>query len=505
LHQSSAQADISGTEFSNNRSGAGGERPADGGAGGGIYSAGPLEPLNLTNCTLSNNSSPSFGGGIVNGNRAALILTDSTLSGNSAGRVGGGIYISTGVVTITNSLLRNNESGNDGGGIRNGSGRLTVLNSSFTGNIADSDGNGDGSGGGIHGHDPLTVQNSSFVGNAAAYGGGIYSSDDLTVSGSTFSNNTASRNGGGIANNSGMAMVRSSTFSGNTAGEDGGGINSRGAPLALINSTLSDNIAGANGGGINLLSATVGITNSIVTNSSSGIDLVQVDSDLTLGGVNIIESGLAAGANVLVVDPQLGPLADNGGPTQTHLPQPGSPAIDAGNNAALPPELATDQRGFERIFNGSIDIGAVESGAGDIAYSISLLSPASITEGDTQAGTNATLTITRSGALDQSGSVDIVLSGTATRDEDYSLAYISGASAGFDPASDTLTFDAGVATAVFQLNVVDDAASEPDETVIVTLANPTAPGVATLETATGTLTIRDNDENRVYLPLVQVP
>ena len=70
---------------------------------------------------------------------------------------------------------------------------------------------------------------------------------------------------------------------------------------------------------------------------------------VTLGGTNNLPEG----------DAKLGALADNGGPTKTHLPQAGSPLIDAGDPAfAAPP--STDQRGYARVYNSRIDVGAVE-------------------------------------------------------------------------------------------------------------------------------------------------
>jgi hydrogenase maturation factor HypE len=60
-------------------------------------------------------------------------------------------------------------------------------------------------------------------------------------------------------------------------------------------------------------------------------------------------------------------LGNYGGPTQTHLLVPGSPAINAGDNALIPDGVTTDQRGFPRIQDGTVDIGAVEvSAATDI-------------------------------------------------------------------------------------------------------------------------------------------
>ena len=58
----------------------------------------------------------------------------------------------------------------------------------------------------------------------------------------------------------------------------------------------------------------------------------------------------------------LAPLATNGRPTQTHLLVPGSPAINAGENILIPPGVTSDQRGFPRVQNGKVDIGAVEVG-----------------------------------------------------------------------------------------------------------------------------------------------
>ena len=81
-------------------------------------------------------------------------------------------------------------------------------------------------------------------------------------------------------------------------------------------------------------------------------------------------------------DPILGPLANNGGPTQTFALLSGSPAINAGNNASAVDagnnSLTTDQRGtgFPRIMNGTVDIGAFE-----VTHSILLVIPGSATSG----------------------------------------------------------------------------------------------------------------------------
>ena len=67
------------------------------------------------------------------------------------------------------------------------------------------------------------------------------------------------------------------------------------------------------------------------------------------------------------LDALLAPLGNYGGPTQTMALLPGSPAIDAGNNALIPAGVTTDQRGLSRIVNGTVDIGAFESSGFTIA------------------------------------------------------------------------------------------------------------------------------------------
>jgi hypothetical protein len=61
-----------------------------------------------------------------------------------------------------------------------------------------------------------------------------------------------------------------------------------------------------------------------------------------------------------LLDPRLGPLQGNGGPTQTLALLPGSPARGHGDNAFAP---RTDQRGFKRLdtLGELTDIGAFEA------------------------------------------------------------------------------------------------------------------------------------------------
>jgi hypothetical protein len=87
------------------------------------------------------------------------------------------------------------------------------------------------------------------------------------------------------------------------------------------------------------------------------------DASTTAINSTLLPPGAWAGAggnNIELADAMLGPLADNGGPTQTRLPLVGSPVIDAGDNALLSAGATTDQRGLLRICGRAVDLGAVE-------------------------------------------------------------------------------------------------------------------------------------------------
>ncbi|MHB9067992.1 MAG: choice-of-anchor Q domain-containing protein [Pirellulaceae bacterium] len=275
------------------------------------------------------------GGGIDN--RERLAIEACVFSDNSA-ISGGGIY-NSGSLTVADSTLADN-SATSGGGIYN-SGSLTVANSTLSGNSATGDG------GGIYNSRALTVKNSTLADNSATSGGGVYSSAALTVANSTLSGNSATGDGGGIfcwAIFDAMT-VTSSTFARNTAGDHGGGIYKGGlSTLTLKNSLLGGNTAPL---GPDLLRAqgTITARHSLVQNGANS------------GIVNGVDG------NRVGVDPLLDAagLLHHGGPTKTIALRPGSPAINAGDNAAAA-GLATDQRGegFARVFNGAVDIGAFE-------------------------------------------------------------------------------------------------------------------------------------------------
>jgi hypothetical protein len=328
--------------------------------GGGINNAGTLS---VTDSTFSGNSTAggAAGGGIFN--VGTLSVTDSTFSGNSTDgpyyAYGGGIY-NAGTLDVTGSTFSSNRSiaggfggAWDGGGIYN-TGTLSVTDSTFSGNSAGGGTEGDGAGGGIFNLGTLDVTNSTFSGNTAGTaGGGIGNYGTLSVTDSTFSGNSADSYGGGIEN-VGSLTVTDSTFSGNTTRIAGGGIDND-RTLAVTNSTFSGNSASL-GGGIYIsgaLGGTLTLRNTIVANSTGGN--CTNDGSLIDGGGNL--SWPDTSCPGLSADPLLGPLQDNGGPTQTLALLPGSTAIDAALLANCP---ATDQRGVSRPQGPGCDIGAFE-------------------------------------------------------------------------------------------------------------------------------------------------
>ncbi len=339
--------------------------------GGGIFSY--FGPLTLTSSTVSGNTGQEGGGIFVQ--FGPVTLTSSTISGNTSGEDGGGIFSYFSPLTLTSSTVSGNTTFSRGGGIFTSRGGLTVASSTISGNTSGEDG------GGIFSYfSPLTLTSSTVSGNTTfSRGGGIFTSrGGLTVASSTISGNNSSEDGGGIFSYFGPLTLTSSTVSGNTTFSRGGGIFTSRGGLTVTSSTISGNNSSEDGGGVFAFNSgddpLLAIQNSIVagnTAAGAGPDLLPdpdspLDIDFSLIG-DTTGSGVTAGTgtgNLLDVDPLLGPLADNGGPTQTHLLLPSSPSIDMGDPSLVSPPVY-DQRGFAfaRVVGGRIDSGAVESSA----------------------------------------------------------------------------------------------------------------------------------------------
>jgi hypothetical protein len=319
--------------------------------GGGIYSSGNLS---VARSTISGNSVSGRGGGIwsYGGFNYTLTVTDSTFNGNSAGNTGGGIE-SAGTTRVTNSTFSGNSAGygyGGGGGIRSATGALMVTGSTISGNSAG------GAGGGISGSagSNLTVTDSTISGNSAGIKGGGINGFFATVTNSTISGNSAG-SAGGIYSEMGILTVTSSTISGNSAVYDGGGIRAA-AERRYGHAVISHTIVAGNTRGDDQT------PNDVIGGVTMSFSLLGVDTGATItnSGGNLI------GTAAMPIDPHLGPLADNGGPTMTHALLAGSPAINAGSPSAIAGAGGIplyDQRGnpFTRVSGGRIDIGAFEA------------------------------------------------------------------------------------------------------------------------------------------------
>lgn len=219
-------------------------------------------------------------------------------------------------------------------------------------------------GGGISNADTLNVLDTTISDNGTGlYGGGIHNTGTLTVLRSTFLGNHAGNKGAGIYAPSSTTTIKNSTFYDNNADTNGGGIYISGGTLTVHNSTFSGNVVEGDGGGIYNSVGTMNLENTILANSSGGNDCHSSNSSGTRIH-NLIENGTCGSA--LSSDPLLGPLQDNGGPTQTMALLLGSPAIDAGDDATCE---TTDQRGVSRPKGAHCDIGAFELG---LPYSVYL-------------------------------------------------------------------------------------------------------------------------------------
>ena len=169
-------------------------------------------------------------------------------------------------------------------------------------------------------------------GNVPLFGGGIFTYGDLTIDSSSILSNVSGHHGGGIymaASDHGSVSIQNSTISGNNADDHGGGIYKESGPLSIYASTIASNTSQQEGGNI-YMDVEQGANTNVFGSLIAYGDCVQ--NAVVSQGYNL-ESGETCGFDQATdqrnTDPLLEPLADNGGPTLTHLPGLDSPAIDA--------------------------------------------------------------------------------------------------------------------------------------------------------------------------------
>jgi hypothetical protein len=344
-----------------------GTSAAPGGAGGGIANSGMLT---ITDSSITQNTTggqpgsdnPIPGSGAPGGdggasgagggldNSGTLIITGSTISGNSTGPGGDGGDGAPGTSTVMEGSGGHGAAAGGGGGIEN-TGSLTITASTISGNATGVGGNS-GNGGMVAGGSS-GGGTSVFFGGSSGPGGGIDTSTAITVQNSTIAGNTT----GGVGHQGIPSGGQSVTGSPGVPGP-GGGLNQAAAGATLTHDTIAGNTAVGAGGGLNAGGgAVIAAGNSIVASNRSGALLVNCNGPIVPTGNDIVfgdnTCGVPQGG-----DPRLGPLAANGGPTQTMALLAGSSAINVVSANNCP--LSTDERGAARPQGSGCDAGAYE-------------------------------------------------------------------------------------------------------------------------------------------------
>jgi len=333
--------------------------------GGGIAYRGGVR-LTLVDVALRNNFAAQGGGLWSSG--GTVIVKDSLFEGNATAEggvldhIGGAIYLKSGALAVANSAFRNNSS-SAGGAIGN-DGSVTLTSVTIRDNRA-TPFFSPCLGGGLYNRGTLSAERIVLAGNVTGNpsgcggtGAGIWNGGTATFIKSTISGNSASENGGGIWN-TGTFMLSNSTVSSNV------GVVAASGGIWNAGSFTSQNatIAGNSGGILNGGSGTITLKNTLLAGNTTG-GATDCAGTLNSQGHNLVQntvgctiSGDLTG-NITGQTPNLGPLQDNGGPTETHALLAGSPAIDAGSGDCPPPN--SDQRDIPRPLGTACDIGAFE-------------------------------------------------------------------------------------------------------------------------------------------------
>jgi len=297
--------------------------------------------LTLRRMTITNGKSPTAGGAIksVGGK---LTVSDAIISASEAGGTGGGIDASSGTVLLQRLVVTGNKASGRGGGVALYTGgpaaKATIEDTTVS----------------------LNTASPTYAGAGISNGTGT----DLTLRRSTLTQNHGG-SGDGLFND-GSATLRNVTISGNgnnTEGGSGGGIGNEGSVL-LINVTISGNLAsnqGGNGGNIYNAGA-ISAKNTLVyealtSGNCGGTPLVSLGHNLDYAASSFTPCFTNADPTNVFGDPLLGPLQDNGGPTQTQALGAGSTAL---NKGVIVTGMPTDQRGAPRPSGPKPDIGAYE-------------------------------------------------------------------------------------------------------------------------------------------------
>ena len=363
-------------------------------------------------------------------------------------------------------------------------------------------------GGAVRNISDLTINGVTIRDSFAGYGGAIFNTPngEVEVLNSELSGNSSDIGGGAIWSN-GFLTIDNSTLSGNQTNEKGGAVLAAAGDVFISSSTIVDNKADANsdagilaqinglGGGVHARTTSfLRLDNTIVADNTSGVAPLLFSDDLSgdlrlVSSYNLIGTNRGAGSDLQGInqnqvggvsprlDPQLGPLAYNGGRTRTHRLLTGSPAVDAGVNSEL--QQAFEQRGqlFARISGGTVDIGAYE------------LQPISLSIADATSSEDA-------GAIEfvVTLSEPLAVGETATVQVDTIDIGAAGGSDFTALGNHTLVIEGGSSlTRTFRIELTDDQVVESSETFGVSLFSPIGLRLGD-STATGTITDNDTAE-----------
>ncbi|HIB37107.1 T9SS type A sorting domain-containing protein [Mesonia sp.] len=363
--------------------------------GGAIWNGSGIMTVDSLNANLNEaqgNIETNGGGGVIYNNAGLLIVQNESIFENNAANgvsgSGGAILNFNGVTQVENTTFDMNSANRAGGAIELIDGELSVENTEFVSNSAlGTPNNAPGNGGAIHagGESIVVVDNTIFNNNLSNNAGGALWNDEtavMNISISTVDSNISENLGGAIYNNSGELNILTSTISRNESTFSGGGIYNNNGEVFINRSTIAENTSGDHGGGIyndgDLNMNAVTVAYNTATNNGGGImSLVNVNTKNSIIAENTATSGNDAsgiytsqGYNLIgnddeatyqtstgdVVDasPNLGPLQNYGGPTETVALLIGSICVDSGD----PVDLFKDQRDYS--LSNSRDMGAFE-------------------------------------------------------------------------------------------------------------------------------------------------
>lgn len=457
------------------------------------------------------------GGGLFATGYGSVSIYDSTIEDNAARDSGGGgiaAFLSGGNFYLGYSVVSNNQvtmtenaqnlnrgNGNLGGGgveLSLNSSSATIVDSTISGNTAV------GRGGGI------SVSARDYA-SASIRRVAVYDNETILPEYHYYSGSRGrySADGGGawLSADYSAIDVQNSTFSGNLSGSDGGGIYAQAntylgedTGIRVNTSTIANNTATLNqqrgfsaGGGLSVVNGYENfgfeLQNSIIAGNRivNNVEMYEYPNDAAgsfYASYNLIQNpygdlNLSGSDNLLGYDPQLSPLADNGGNTMTHALAHGSPAIDAGEMYYTG---SYDQRGegYARVLDGTgnetavVDMGAFERQPGDN------IAPVADAGGNINTATFSSNTLDGSGSFDEDNGRDPlsylweVVSGSQTAVINSETSEFAEFVA-FDPGTYEvrLTVDDGIDTNqdMITIEVVENSAPVADPSLSDTAAD----------------------------------